>query len=246
MIVGRSLLLRPETGSDLDRSFHGHYTTVTDAAGAYAFEGIDAHQYPSAPHIWVEHHTGGSVIRELGPEDAAIDFCVFGTGKVEGVIEGLRGRTRDGRRDPGEGEPRPRRGMASVAKNGRFQLDDLPPGSYLVRAAGTEDISSVEVTVVETEAVSVTLVMKTPTVELTVIVARGRGRDLVIEPVGEGAGVGGRSRLISVRGAAEHCHLTFVRPGDYRLSLDRITWTPLRLAVSPAEQTVDLRRLSRT
>jgi hypothetical protein len=68
----------------------------------------------------------------------------------------------------------------------------------------------------------------------------------VIEPVGEGAGVGARSRMISGRGAEEHCHLSFVRPGDYRLSLDKITWTPLRLAASPAEQTVDLRRLSRT
>ena len=246
VIVGRWGRIRMAEGSQLDQSFQGHFETLTDASGAYAFEGIDAHQGPfNKPNIWAEHHDGGgSVIHELAPGDAAIDFILLGTGKIEGVIPGLRGgrplalaiRT---------DEPHAAR-MASVAKNERFVFAGLPSGLYVVRAGDVEDISSAEVSVVEAETASVTLMMKTSSVELVVIVPRGRGKDLVIEPISEGARVGGRSRGISVRGTEEHCHLSFVRPGDYRLSLDKITWTPLRLAASPAEQTIDLRQLSRT
>ena len=242
VVVGRWGRLHVVEGSQLEPSFQGHFETLTDAVGAYAFEGIDAHQGPfNKPNIWAEHRDGrSSVIHELAPGDAKIDFALLDTGRLEGVVQGLCGG-RPLALAIRSDEPHAAR-MASVAKDGRFVFEGLPCGSYVVRAGDAEDISSAEVTLVEAQTASVTLLMKRSSIELIVIVPRGRGTELVIEPVSDGAGVGGRSRGISVRGNEEHCHLSFVRPGEYRLSVDKITWTPLRIATSPAEQTVDLRR----
>jgi len=78
---------------------------------------------------------------------------------------------------------------------------------------------------------------------LTVRVPAGRGKDLVLEPTSDGAAVGGRWRGIMVMGDEDRCSLEFVRPGDYRASLDGEQWRTVTIASSPVEQTIDLREI---
>jgi hypothetical protein len=87
----------------------------------------------------------------------------------------------------------------------------------------------------------VKLAMETSSVDLTIVVQAGLGRSLVIEPVSDGAGVGGHARGIMVMGTEDRCTFHFVRPSRYRVSTDGAAWREITIESAPAEQTIDLR-----
>ena len=84
--------------------------------------------------------------------------------------------------------------------------------------------------------------MSTTSISLTVIVPPGGAKELLIEPTSIDAGVNDKVRRSMRMGTEERCRFDFVRPGDYRLSLDGDTWTAISVGSSPAEQTIDLRK----
>jgi protocatechuate 3,4-dioxygenase beta subunit len=245
VIVGHWGRLGSSVRSRLEGWFMRHYEVTTGDDGAYEFEGIAAHlAWPRAPQIWAEYGlSGDSLIRDVSDADTSIDLSLLGTGKIEGVVEGLRGGhviiVVAVRAD----EPDHAR-MASVGKDGRFRFD-VPSGDYVVRLSlpDAEAVAPVNVAVVTNQIAKVTLIMSTSSVRLTVIVPPGRGKDLVIEPKSAGAAINGRGRSTMGMGSEDRCSFDFVRPGDYRLSLDGNAWTTVSVGSSPTEQTIDFRKL---
>ena len=230
--------------SHLDRLFLGVYETRSDDAGAYSFDGIDVYRDPErvTEFIWAAHvAAGASVIQEVPKTDATMDFVLLGAGRIEGAVRNMRG---------GRGhllavrpdEP-PWARHAHCDKEGRFAFEDLPPGDYVVKlnVPEIEQVQPATVTVIADQNVTATLVMNSTSVRLRVKVPAGRGKDLVIEPTSEGAGVGGRMRGIMRMGSEDTCSLEYVRPGGYRLSLDGEQWTSVTVEPFPQEQTIDLR-----
>jgi protocatechuate 3,4-dioxygenase beta subunit len=241
VIVGRWARVPGTEYPRLMQAFHEHFEAITDAQGAYLFDGIDAHRWPRLPNIWAAHPAlGVSTIRELRPADAELDFVIVGAGDVEGVIDGLSGGRPTAFATRGD-EPTHAR-MAFPDKQGIFRFEALPVGEYVVSLdVGSEHLTSEKVTVVADQTHSIRLKMATSSVRVTVIVPDGRGKDLQFEPTSESAGVDGRVRMITRSGGEERCNLDFVRPGEYRASVDGREWREFTIASAPAEQTIDLR-----
>ena len=242
VIVGRWTRIAGTEQSRLAQSFFDHFEATTDANGAYLLDGIDAHHPLSrTPQMWATHLAAGvSTIRELLPTDSAVELDLVGAGDIEGAIEGLRGGRPTAFATRGDEPQRAR--MAFPDKNGTFRFEDLPVGEYVVSLdVGSEQVSSENVTVVANQTTSVRITMATSSVHLTLIVPPDRGKDLQFEPTSEGAGIGGRVRGISGRGTEDRCSFDFVRPGEYRASVDGKNWRAITIAASPAEQTIDLR-----
>jgi len=82
--------------------------------------------------------------------------------------------------------------------------------------------------------------MRSSTVRLIVRVPSGRGRYLRLEAASEGAGIGDANRSSIGMGNEDRCRFDYVKPGTYRASLDGKTWTSVRVATAPAEQTIAL------
>jgi protocatechuate 3,4-dioxygenase beta subunit len=226
----------------VEQEHHGSYRTTSDADGAYLFDGIDAHAAPhSRPHIWASHTKAASTIRALSPTDDTIDLMVVATGHVDGVIADMRGG-RPAVKAIRADEPLAAR-MAFPDKTGAFQFDELPVGDYVISVdVGTlEQELSRSVTVIAGQTSTVKLAMETSSVDLTILVQAGLGKSLVIEPVTDGAGVGGRVRGIQVTGTEDRCTFHFVRPGRYRVSTDGAAWSEITIESAPAEHTIDLR-----
>jgi hypothetical protein len=241
VIVGRWTHVPGTEYPRLMQSFHQHYEAITDAQGAYLFDGIDAHRMPRPPNIWASHPVlGVSSLRELLPTDAAVDFIIVGAGDIDGVIEGLRGGRPTAFATRAD-EPTHAR-MAFPDQQGTFRFEDVPAGEYEVSLdAGGEHVASQKVTVVANQTQSARFAMASSSVHVTVIVPAGRGKDLVFEPTSDRAGVGGRMRSIMRSGGEDRCSLDFVRPGEYRASFDGKDWRDVTIASAPAEQTIDLR-----
>jgi hypothetical protein len=243
--VGHWVRLPGLERSILENSFFGRFEATTDANGAYAFDGIDAHQMPRLPHIWATHpSTGVSLIRELRPTEDSIDFVLVATGHIEVAVEGLRGG-RPVAHAVRDDEPEYAR-MGFLDDSGRkFRFEDLPIGEYVVCLdEGASDVpASASATVVANTTTRVTLAITSSSVRLTVRLPRGRSRDLIFEPTSEGAGVGGRMRMVSTHATEDACTLEFVRPGSYRASLDGKQWSAITIASRPSEQMIDLRQL---
>jgi hypothetical protein len=225
----------------LQQAFAEHFETTTDADGAYTFDGIDACQLAMrTKHIWaVRVDTGVSIVREVPQGDASIDHTLIRAGCIKGMVErvtGGRPTVLAVRSD----EPRRAR-ISSIDHDGRFAFDDIPCGDYVVTLdeRGIEPVSPANVTVVANQTATAVLAMAADSIELTVKVPPGRAMDLVFEAVGTGPGAP-RSRSSACMGAEESCTFYFVRPGEYRLSLDATTRI-VTLSALPAEQTIDLR-----
>ncbi len=231
----------PADHTQLESWFYGDYEATTDRDGAYVFDGIDANQDPSrSPQIWAEHGEAGvSILRELGPTETEVDFTLLGVGRIEGFVIGqLGGHAAVTATRPDE----PPHARFAMVRGAGFRFDYMPPGDFVVRIESRDvDVAApVTVTVVANGTARPTLEVTTPTVELTVRVPTGQAKELVIEPTSEGAGVGGRWNMISQHGTHDECHLYLVRPGSYRLSIDRTTWMSVTISDVLPEQTIDL------
>lgn len=246
VVIGHWVRLQSDERSKLERALFGKYEVATGLDGAYRFDGIDAHQMTMRNvHIWATHPAlGASLIRELPPSDLSIDFVLFGAGHVNGTIEHVRG----GR--PTVVAVRPDEpGRARVAfpnKAGDFHFEDLPVGDYVIGldVGGEKPAFSTNVTVFADRATDVKLTMASSSVHLTVRVPGGRGKDLILEPTTDGAGIGGRVRSIMGGSHEDRCSLDFVQPGGYRASLDGKQWKVVVVTAEPSEQTIDLTDLS--
>lgn len=228
-------------GSSLIRSFFGHFETTTDEGGAFRFDGIDVHPgFAWSPQIWATHPAAGvSTIREFAM-DSSIDLVLVGAGNIDGVIAGLRGGRPTVLATRSDEPERCR--LVFPDRAGRFCFEDVPVGEYVVSVdLDTEQVSSENLIVAPNQTASVRVTMASSSVCVTVLVPAGRGRDLMLEPISEGAGIGGRIRGLSMTGRSDQCSFDFVRPGDYRAWLDGKTWRTVTIASMPAEQTIDLR-----
>ena len=235
--VGRCMQAGHMFQTRLDLALSGMYETDTDRDGAYAFDGIDAHRFPRSPHIWATHASGASLIRELGPEDHAIDFDILATGAFRGVVDGVRGGHPSVcavRRDEPPGARR-----ALVDRNGLFVFENLPVGDYEIRVE-PDYAAPVHVTIVEDRFPRIELVMTDPSVRLCLWLPLRQAMKLKIEPITAGAGVDGKARTVLRKSGRDECSLTFVRAGDYRVSLDGEHWRTITVAPEPEEQTIDL------
>jgi hypothetical protein len=65
---------------------------------------------------------------------------------------------------------------------------------------------------------------------------------VVIEPVDGGAGIVRRGGVIGAGPGEDRRILSFVRPGAYRVSVDRKRWIAIRVPAWPAKRSIDLRR----
>jgi protocatechuate 3,4-dioxygenase beta subunit len=243
VIIGRASSWAADR-SQLERLFTGQYETRTDAAGAYSFEGVDSERHPmgTSEIMWATHLTAGvSLMHEVPKTDATIDFVLLGSGRIEGSIQNMRG-ARGHVMAIREDEP-PWARHAHCDKEGHFSFENLPEGAYVVKldAPEVESVQPTNVTVSANQTAEATLVMNSVSVRLRVKVPSGRGKDLVIEPTSEGAGIGGRVRGIMTMNEQETCSFDYVRPGTYRASFDGLQWTTITVATSPDEQTFDLR-----
>jgi len=78
-------------------------------------------------------------------------------------------------------------------------------------------------------------------VRLLVRVRQLHWRPLFIKPVSPGAGIGDQLLKSMDLGTEQIFTWDDVRPGDYQVSTDGMTWIPITVAALPAEQTFDLR-----
>jgi hypothetical protein len=228
--------------SSIERMFTGVYETRTDTDGAYAFAGVDVldETFPTSEIILATHHrVGVSVMHELPKTDATVDLVLLGSGRIEGVVQQLRGGHGFMVAERA-GEPARAR-HASCDASARFTFEDVPAGEYVVKLEPETEAAPVRVTVVANQTATATVVMNSVAVKLTILVPVGRGKDLVIEPSSEAAAIGGNIRSIVKMGAEERCSLEYVQPGSYRVSLDGARWRSIDITSSPAEQTIDLR-----
>ena len=122
----------PGARSPVDQWFGGRYETTTDPLGAYVFDGVD----PGREFIAPTTHLGdASEQRGIGDPRVAARRCdgrfeLLGSGRIEGVVEGLRAARPvvfARRADEPEGARR-----QSVETSGEFRFDDAPPGDYVV------------------------------------------------------------------------------------------------------------------
>jgi hypothetical protein len=246
LIIGRMASWSADR-SLLERLFQTHYETKTDTDGTYAFDGIDVNREPMrAPEIvWATHFASGASVRHEVPNtDATMDFVLLGSGRIEGSIQNMRGGRGHLVALRADEPPSPRR--AHCDKEGRFAFEDLPPGEYVIKldVPDVEQVQPANVTVVVNQTAVATLVMNSVSVSLRLKVPGGRGKGLVIEPTSEGAGIGGRMRGIMSMGNEETCSLDYVRPGNYRVSLDSKQWISITIDASSEEQSIDLRHLA--
>jgi protocatechuate 3,4-dioxygenase beta subunit len=219
--------------------FHGEYDTTTNDAGAFLFDGISQPELARVqPLIFATHHSvGASYVRSLPEGDASVDFVLLSTGAIDGFVEGAQGRHRFVEA-AAQDEPKRARWMGTV---GEFRFESLPPGEYAISLSGMGDepVISERVIVAAGQRAKVRLVMKSSTaVRISIRVPRGRERDLRIERIDDVAGkpVGRFSALMDGR-------VTFgeVEPGEYRATLDGITWTQFVVVpTDPPEQTLVL------
>jgi len=226
--------------------FLGRSETTTDAEGSYVFEGVDAHiEGLRAPSVWAERVGAGcSLARSLSATDSTIDFVLIGTGRIEGVVDGLRGRRVHVIAQRADEAPAVHTAFVDTA--GRFAFNELPAGDFQLQldAPPSEQGTAANVTVLPNQTATARLEMTSNSVELTVLVSGGRGKDLRIEPVSSDARVG---YAIVISGAfdggkwGDRFSVDILRPGDYRVSLDGETWTPLHVSESPDKQLLDLR-----
>ena len=232
------------TRSRLDHMFMGQYEATTAADGAYTFDGIDLAREPMRrPELmWATHvRAGASVIREVPEEDATVDLVVLGSGRIAGKVENMRGGRASVLAVRADEPPLARR--AHGDREGMFAFEDVPPGDYVLEldVPEADRVEPVPVTVLADRTATATFVMTRSSVELRVRVPAGQGRQLVIEPESEGAGIGGRMRGIMRMNDDESCSFHYVRPGRYRVSLDGASWQSITVEPSPAEQEIDLR-----
>jgi protocatechuate 3,4-dioxygenase beta subunit len=239
VMIGRRI---HDDRSQLQAWFHGEYETRTDGSGAYEFAGIDSQEHHMRPPLLsaVDERAGASLLRELTSDENTVDLVLLGAGSIAGTVYGLQDRvalvyaTRD---------DEPPRARHARVKDGRFHFDDVPPGTYAVSldTPPTENVTPINVVVRHRKTSQAKILMKSSTVRLIVRVPAGRGRDLRLEPASEGAGIGDRIRMSTGMGSEDRCRFDYVKPGEYRASLDGTAWTMLRVTASPREQTVDLR-----
>ena len=224
--------------SRLRQWFAGVYDAISDETGAYVLDGIWKGPSRKAALISAVHPArGASVVRHLPPGDETIDFVLLGAGTIDGVVEGTRGGYVSVEVVAAD-EPAGAR-WTSVDRSSRFRFDDVPAGDYVValRAKDRAKSSSATVTVIANQSADVKLVMVSSSVQVTIKVPRGRGKDLVIERPGDKTGEP-VSRLIGIRD--DSVSFSDIEPGVYRISLDGKLWTTITVAAEPPEQSVDM------
>jgi hypothetical protein len=159
--IGRGLDVHRDE-SRLKQWFWGDYETTTDAAGGFAFDGIEL---PTGlrlpPYISAIHYAhGASRVHELPTEDATLDLVLLGAGAIDGVVEGTRGEHRfvdvvavD--------EPQSAR-WNTIDNAGAFRFEDVPCGDYVVSLRGhaSDVIASASVTVLVNQSTKVTVAVK--------------------------------------------------------------------------------------
>lgn len=254
---------RAEAQSQPDRWFQGLYETTTDATGAYVFDGVDGrHEFMGPRRIWATHpNSGVSVISELPDEDATVDIELLGSGRIEGVVEGLRGGVPlvfARRADEPEAARRELVTKSSEVRFlGEFRFDDAPPGDYIISLGVPETVatSPVQVTVVDGQMVTAKLAMVTSRVRLNITVPSGRGRNLVLASADDSTPEPDQTRPRIVMGAAritmignpsppssekETATFDYLQPGSYRVSFDGQTWIPIVVTSRREEQSVEI------
>ena len=86
--------------------------------------------------------------------------------------------------------------------------------------------------------------MNDETVTVRLRLPAGQGIAVVILPVSEGASVDEAfARTLTMNNIEDRRTYDWVKPGVYRLSIDRIHWTEITVSRSPSDQTFDLRDL---
>jgi len=254
---------KPERSSELDRWFQGPHETATDAAGAYIFDGVEGRrELIGARLLWATHSSRGvSLIRELPEVDATIDLELLGSGRIEGVVDGVRGGVPlvfARHADEPEGVRRQIVTRSTeVRYAGEFCFEDLPPGNYVLslRVPSRIHTSAVEVTVHDDHTVSAKLEMVTSGVSLTVVVPAGRGMSLVLvsadsstpEPEPSLPRMVVHETRFTMTGnpstpsrGREMVKFDYLEPGTYRASIDGQTWTPIVVVTMPSEQRVEV------
>ncbi|MDB4953161.1 MAG: hypothetical protein JWO36_730 [Myxococcales bacterium] len=237
--IGRGADLHANT-SRLRQWFEGEYETNTDHDGWYVFDGVGQPEWVRVPPLIAAIHpaVGASHVRSLPDGDATVDFVLLGSGTIDGFVEGAQGRHRFVEA-VAEGEPKRARWM-SVNRAGEFRFENVPPGECIISLSGMGDgvIASEKVVVASGQRTKVKLVMTSSTVWLTIRVPRGREKELRIERAD-----GNAEKPVSDATMIMDGQITFseVEPGEYRVSLDGTTWTPISVVPGdPPEQTVML------
>ena len=151
-----------DDGDPLQQWFSCDFETVTDAHGAFAFNGITSVRAPNArptPIAASHPDLGVSVALPVPAGDAIVDLTLVETGTIEGVVEGFSGRfamINAHRR----GEPADLRG-AKLSASGRFVIDRVPPGDYsiaMMSTPGQPTAAPVKVSVAASQRTSVRLI----------------------------------------------------------------------------------------
>lgn len=240
VMIGRRL---NDDSSQLEQWFHGEYVTTTNESGEYEFEGVDTHSPDFATPLIVARHfsAGTSLLQELPQGDQTIDFVLFGSGRIEGVVKGGNGRSMSVlAKRPDEPEGRRRAFVWADA----FRFDEVPPGDYelALELPASEQGRSERISVAEDETVKVALELRTSTVRLNVKLRGKRAADddchVELDPPP-------LDRIISSMRMGDDLHtftFQYVKPGNYRISIDgKKTWKDVVVAASPAEQTIEFR-----
>jgi protocatechuate 3,4-dioxygenase beta subunit len=231
-----------EDQSRLEQWFSEHYEARTDLSGAYRFEGIDIDRAGFRhPLISAKHPVfGESLLQDVPPGDATLDFELLGAGGVEGSVEGARGHQLFACAVR-EGEPDHAR-MTPVDRSGRFGFDDLPPGQYTIdlKVEHGKQLTPATVTVVTGETARMKIVVESLAVNLTVKIPWGNANDVKLEPTGDNPPA--RPRFMGTALMGDSVSFSYLAPGRYRVSGDGENWTEVDVAESPPDQTIELPR----
>lgn len=132
----------------LAQAFRGEFQTSTDAAGAYAFDGVaPIRERFQPPEISASHSVLGiSAPATIPDKDAKIDLVIVATGGIDGVVAGMSSGNVTARVGSSpSGFPI----SARIEGTGAFHFDRLLPGVYTVSTySDGREKSSIQVTVV--------------------------------------------------------------------------------------------------
>jgi hypothetical protein len=163
VVIGRRSLDDEDANDPLQEWFQCEFQTVTDADGAYLFDGITSVRPPNArgtPVSAMHIERGSSVCVPVPEGDAIVDLTLVATGAIDGMIDGFPGGLGSVTAER-RGEPVDLR-SARVGPAGTFAIDRLPPGDYTLAMTGLPRMpvaSPIEVSVAANERTRVRLVM---------------------------------------------------------------------------------------
>ncbi len=208
--------------------------TVTGEAGDYAFHGLDEGEYQVA----VANASGQVLAGEhvALDSDTTLDIAISGAALSGLVLDADTGRPLSGATVTitGTGIPAVER-TATAGDGGGFEVDELPAGTYTVRATTSGHSPAQEMVTID-EGVPARVTLRLPAEDVLRIQLTGGGSgSLWVTPMTQGIV---QDTVTAECDASGLCELHGLAHGTYTLRIDGATGAALTTATMPSRQAI--------